>query len=94
MDWMGLNGDKLVVGIEEDEDELEEEVKSKLDMRGEGIRRNDQRGLHRRDSWMDGHVLSRYMIRRKEEGGKRKAEEEPALIRQFLCSIHCNASKM
>lgn len=72
MDWMVLNGDKLVVGTEEDEedgeDEVEEEeVKSKLDMRGEGIWRNDQRELHRRDSWMDGHVLSRYMVRRKEE---------------------------
>jgi hypothetical protein len=72
MDWMVLNGDKLVVGTEEvgedEEDEVEEEeVKSKLDMRGEGIWRNDQRELHRRDSWMDGHVLSRYMVRRKEE---------------------------
>jgi hypothetical protein len=41
MDWMVLNGDKLVVGTEEvgedEEDEVEEEeVKSKLDMRGEG----------------------------------------------------------
>lgn len=83
MDWMVLNGDKLVVGIGEDEVE-EEEVKGKLDMRGEGIWRNDQRQLHRRDSWMDG-VLSRYMIKRR--GEKRKMEEELALIRQFL-SIH------
>ena len=73
---MGLNGDKLVLGIEnEGKDEIdeveEEEVKCELDMRGEGIWRNDQsRVLHRRGSWIDGHRLSRYIVRGKEERGK------------------------
>ena len=72
LDWLGLNWDELVdiEGVEEDDDDEgeEEDVKGKLNMRGEEIWRNDDsRKLHRRDGCMDGHVLRRYMFR----GGKK-----------------------
>jgi hypothetical protein len=55
---IGLNDCVLDEGIEE--------VKC-LDMRGEGIWRNDEMKLHRRDSWVE-HVLRRYMTSRRNGG--------------------------
>lgn len=75
-----MNGDEWALDVEwieeeeEAEAEEEEEVQSKLDMRGEGIWRNDEsRQLHRRDTWRDGHGLRRYMIKGEE---KERMEEE------------------
>lgn len=71
-----MNGDEWGLDIEgieeeeeeEEEEEKEEEVQSKLDMRGEGIWRNDEsRQLHRRGTWRDGHGLRRYMIEGEEK---------------------------
>ena len=65
-----MNGDEWALDVEwieeeeEAEAEEEEEVQSKLDMRGEGIWRNDEsRQLHRRDTGRDGHGLRRYMVK-------------------------------
>lgn len=67
-DWIDLEEDESAESeenvVKREEEVEEEEVQSKLVMRGEGIWRNvKSRQLHRRETWRDGHVLRRCMVR-------------------------------